>query len=170
VKDWRTLAAEGPIGRYLLTLDRRRRESMNRDLVRLLQEGGRGMSLRSDVKEAMVLTLSDAGLPQSGRAIQEEKDDGWAGWKMARAALSVCDGYGEMEMQEMSGNPDYLRGRGTVSWEPQRPSFTVYRKKQEPELGLKELARRAVKAWRGSHGSLKPVTDAMDALEAKLNE
>ena len=107
------------------------------------------MSLRSDLKEAMVVALERAGYVEHARQVKAELFKA-AGDEMlglaAQAALSVCDEYEEVEVQECN-NADYLLRRPSTHWDPRKPSFTVYRKKQKPEPDVTELARRAVKAW-----------------------
>ena len=171
MKDWRTLAAEdGPVGRYLLTLDRRRKERMNCDLVQLLLEGGEVMSLRSEQKEAMADAAFKRNSPDTAAAIRDER---WgAGFPcdshmlaLAQAALSVCDEYEEVEVAvEGSGEWLYLPASPSFDYLSARSTYhkeVILRRKQEPAPDVKELARRAVKAWREPQSGLGATMTAL---------
>jgi len=111
------------------------------------------MSLRDDVKEAMAVALEEHGYTFEAGRVREEEWTEMGGLVAAQAALSVCDKYEPMEVQQ-SDFPDCLWLRGNPHWMSQRPSFTVYRKKQKPEpetvevtwdtlAELKEFARES---------------------------
>ena len=150
MKDWRTLAAEdGPVGRYLLTLDRRRKESMNRDLVRLLLEGGKGMSLRSEVVEAMAAERLAISLRLPILAVIDE-------WEEVEVRPSTCD---------------------VLTWFPENSDqyvstdsscFTILRRKPEPDVT--ELARRAVEARCKWGLTSLEMSNTMDALAEAVDK
>ena len=101
------------------------------------------MSLRSDLKEAMAVALEKLGYTFEAERVREERWTRIGGLVTAQAALSVCDEYEEVEMQEANSAGNYWRSPDTFYWEPQKPSFTVYRKKQKPEPTLLEAAKMA---------------------------
>ena len=129
------------------------------------------MSLRSELKEAMAKAAELRGFyalaadiraertTQGVRCIEEDE---------AKAALSVCDEYEEVEVQK-TPNRDILRLRSSLCWESHLPSFTVYRKKEKPEPTLEELARCVMKEWKRNKEPFG-LCAAMNAFEKKLDE
>ena len=109
------------------------------------------MSLRDEQKEAMAQVTEQRKLHVSAGIIREEN---WGrtfqGYTLlldvAQAVLSVCDEYEEVEVQAAVSRRA-LRLPDNPYWDHDKPSFTVYRKKQKSEPTLEELVRRAVKAW-----------------------
>ena len=173
MKDWRTLTAEdGIIARYLSQLDAARIEQWNRDLVRMLLQGGRKMKLKEEVKEAMAKAAEEQ-YPDAGEDIRRETLSSRAPIQStARAVLEVIDQYEEVEVRvHKSGQWAYLPHDGRPPLYQTSPSYktrTIYMRKPEPAPDVEELARRAVKAWRSSCGV--PVCETMEALEKKLEE
>jgi len=141
------------------------------------------MSLRGDVKEAMAVAEEEAHSPRTARRIRAEDYEvgslefGFGlvtreALEVANAALSVCDEYEKLEVQEY-GSPHCLRVHGSLWWEPQRPSFTVYRKKQKPEPTLLEAGEAALeemRPWRGGvrAGCFEDFDTAYDGLAAAI--
>ena len=192
MKDWRTLTAEdGIIARYLLRLDAARIEQWNRDLVRMLLQGGRKMRLKEEVKEAMrgcavayckaagdsrpsPMTVSATFIAAGTRSGSTDTSGLVA--EVLKAADTVLDQYKEVEVEECRFRQDGLQMHvlrfcdshsfGKGYGDP--VSRTIYMRKPEPAPDLKELARRAVKAWRSSCGV--PVCETMEALEKELDE
>ena len=130
------------------------------------------MKLKEEMREAAAVKMDHGLYGSTAHDIRTGASATLGGEAMA-AALSVCDEYEEVEMQEVRGTaPHYLRTRDSAFWEPHLPSFTVYRKKEKPEPDVTELARRAVKAW-GRYVSIasrggEPISDVMAALDAGL--
>ena len=124
------------------------------------------MSLKDEVKEAMAGALEEHKFLSSARSVRDDERKRYPLSVAAQAALSVCDEYEEVGVQAaFSGKA--LRLRENPYWDYDRPSFTVYRKKQKPEPDVTELARRAVKAWR----SPAPVFGAaMEALAEAVDK
>lgn len=107
------------------------------------------MSLRSEVREVM----EAINVPVARRV----------------PILAVIDQWEEMEVQFVNvATPNYWRTREGSYWESERPGFIILMRRQGPDV--EELARRVVKEWRGSHGSMVPICDAMDALEEELDK
>ena len=104
------------------------------------------MSLRSEVIEAMAAVK----MPVARRL----------------PILAVIDEYEGAEVQKYPMCEGYLRTRESGFWDHNKPSFTVYRKKQKPKPDVTELARRAVKAWRGgtyaTHEAMHALAEAVD--------
>ena len=131
------------------------------------------MSLRSEAKEAAAKTASNRGFSGTAAAIRNEDWDTHVAYPAllaaTKAVLAVVDKYEEVKMQVVANNPNYLRVRdGNVYWQRHEPSFTVYRKKQEPKPDVTELARRAVKARRS--GTRQAECDAFKALAEAVDE
>ena len=86
------------------------------------------------------------------------------------AILAVIDEYEEVTLCENRYSPGLWYSEGTAGFDAKftKNLHTFLRRKPKPDVT--ELARRAVKAWRSTHGSMVPVCDAMDALEKKLDE
>ena len=135
------------------------------------------MSLRSEAIEAAAKACEASGCPSTARHIRKERPAGLAE-RVSQAVLAVIDKYEEVEVQLGANNLYCLRTRGSPFWNPSRPSFTIYRKKQEPAPDVEELARRAVKEWEqrrrdlDNHGCVyaKLMDDAMDALAEALDK
>ena len=122
------------------------------------------MKLKDEMREAAAVALEKVGLPETAERMRAGNDNTWAGGKAIEAALSVCDEYEGVEVQDYPLCDGYLRTRDSGYWKPHQPSFTIYRKKQKPEPDVTELARRAVKEWEHHAPNTGPFGVAMDAL------
>ena len=131
------------------------------------------MSLRDELKEGMAVAVEAHGGKLTVEAV---RDEDWAREKhphacpgtlaQAKAALSVCDEYEEVEVRPSTCD--------VLTWFPENSDqyistdsscFTILRRKQKPDVT--ELARRAVKAWR----SPAPVFGAaMEALAEAVDK
>ena len=159
MKDWRTLTTEdGIIARYLLRLDAARIERRNRDLVRMLLQGGRKMKLKDEAKEAAAKVLEVYGYPKTADAVRsEEERHGCLPVTLAaiRAALEVlgqCEErtfYRSHEDRLKVG--DHLMAGPEDVW--QHPTLAYFRQ-PDPAPDVEELARRAVKAFGAGGGKL----------------
>ena len=136
------------------------------------------MSLRSELKEAMAEAQTAQRYPDDARVIRAEA---WekvrrcaSGVNVARAVLAVIDEWEEVEVRESKDDSHVMRVARTCLYPDQYgPVSTILRRKQEPAPDVKELARRAVKAWRERDRAIfgfRPVTDAMDALAEAVDE
>ncbi len=130
------------------------------------------MALHDEAREAMANEAAKRGLSNTAAAIRAED---WTrrasytrGLAIARAGLEVIDEYEEVEVQEASGNPHYLRTPDTCYWNPQIPSFIILRRKQKPDV--EELARRVSGAWHNQPITTPEMCDAMAALDVALEE
>ena len=133
------------------------------------------MSLRSEAKEAVLKALRatpNRGCASAASAIERNEYGGWTAQVALEAVLAVIDEYEEVTLCENRYSPGLWYSEGTASFDAKftKNLHTFLRRKQKPEPDVTELARRAVKVWRGSYGSTRPVCDAMDALEKKLDE
>ena len=120
------------------------------------------MSLRDEVKEAMVAAAERRGCPSLAHDIRAEKTTvlpRTAAEDVAKAVLSVCDEYKEMEMQASPHDGTYLRIVGNRYWSPREPSFLIYRKKPKPEP-------TALEAMEEAAGLLADIAERSGVLDA----
>ena len=115
------------------------------------------MSLKEEQREAAAVEMERTGRADIAQQIRAGEASYYAGTAV-NAALSVCDEYEAVEVQECVHDASYWK---LGYWDTGRPRFTVYRKKQKPEPTLEELARRAVKAYRSTNLSTAAVIGAL---------
>ena len=118
------------------------------------------MSLKDEMREAAAVEMDKRCQIETARAIRSGGNTYYVAIAV-NAALSVCDEYEEVEVQVPGTNPNYLRTHGSPFWDHDKPSFTVYRKKEKLEPALEELVRRAVKAWREPQSGLGATMTAL---------
>ena len=140
------------------------------------------MSLRSEIADRMDSDRALLAYPGSRAAFRAGQADsmgfGTLGNDVARTVLSVCDEYEEVEVEECRGTSGFVcrgdhwlrmpddRYWGQPRHNPNR--YTILRCKQKPEPNVTELARRAVKAFRG--GPNIGYCRAMQALAEAVDE